>query len=294
MTKKSLPEPVKTFLQCVRAYLQPRRPPTLCHYTDQAGLLGILTTRSIWASDLLSLNDSAEYSYGFQLVLEEVERRIERGDAGAGQLYSEIAGYARPESPLGVAAFSTLRDDLSQWRAYGRGSGGYSLRFSGAKLREAGIKSGAGLVPVLYRVREQKSLVGRFCDEAMIEILARRGGAAASDASSLKIFASLFLVCAFIKAPAFRAEREWRIVSFGQTGSARARTRTRPGRSILTPFVEIQIDDGKDSNPKLPLLDITVGPNPHPELARRAVLIAMRLHHQECDVISSDIPFRDW
>lgn len=45
-------------------------PPVLYHYTDQHGLLGILTSGRIWATDVLHLNDSSEVRYALSEALE--------------------------------------------------------------------------------------------------------------------------------------------------------------------------------------------------------------------------------
>lgn len=36
-------------------------PPILHHYTTQEGLLGIVESKSIWATNIYYLNDAAEY-----------------------------------------------------------------------------------------------------------------------------------------------------------------------------------------------------------------------------------------
>src|SRR5436190_10756014 len=42
------------------------------HYTDGAGLMGILKTRAIWLSDALHMNDSSELTYGVDKLAEAV------------------------------------------------------------------------------------------------------------------------------------------------------------------------------------------------------------------------------
>jgi hypothetical protein len=43
-------------------------PETLHHYTTAAGLIGILRSKSLWASDCRFLNDRSELVYGHNLV----------------------------------------------------------------------------------------------------------------------------------------------------------------------------------------------------------------------------------
>ena len=50
-------------------------PSSLHHYTDAAGLLGILGSRSLWATDCRFLNDSTEYTYA-QAALDRALRNV--------------------------------------------------------------------------------------------------------------------------------------------------------------------------------------------------------------------------
>lgn len=43
-------------------------PNSIYHFTDYAGLAGILKTKTLWLSDIFSMNDTSEMSYGFELV----------------------------------------------------------------------------------------------------------------------------------------------------------------------------------------------------------------------------------
>src|SRR2546430_1425649 len=45
-------------------------PPLMFHYTDRAGLIGIIQSKTVWATHIRYLNDSSEYSYTSNLALE--------------------------------------------------------------------------------------------------------------------------------------------------------------------------------------------------------------------------------
>ncbi len=49
-------------------------PETLCHYTDFRGLLGILQTRSLWATYTQTLNDDSEQEYGLKVIRDYVAK----------------------------------------------------------------------------------------------------------------------------------------------------------------------------------------------------------------------------
>jgi hypothetical protein len=50
--------------------------PSVFHYTDSAGLLGILSSRSLFATDYRYLNDAAEGSLIQELIVPIIEAEI--------------------------------------------------------------------------------------------------------------------------------------------------------------------------------------------------------------------------
>lgn len=52
---------------------------TLYHYTSFKGLLGIVDSQVLWASDVRYMNDSAEMKHSADLIREEVARRMAEG-----------------------------------------------------------------------------------------------------------------------------------------------------------------------------------------------------------------------
>jgi hypothetical protein len=111
-------------------------PQELWHYTTGDGLIKILESGELWSTQVSCVNDSTEFRHAIRASREAFRRRL-ASDATLSQEHrslleridreleidgSETAGYF-------VACFSENRDDLSQWRAYGSGEGGFALRF---------------------------------------------------------------------------------------------------------------------------------------------------------------------
>jgi hypothetical protein len=46
---------------------------TLYHYTSLTGIIGILQTRFIWATNALCLNDASEFSHGLDFAKQVAE-----------------------------------------------------------------------------------------------------------------------------------------------------------------------------------------------------------------------------
>src|ERR1041384_1576734 len=106
-------------------------PPTLYHYTTQAGLLGIFETNCLWATSARYLNDSSEYLYGLGLISERLTHKC-RGSAIEPEHVEKLMAIAQSLSPfwgICVVSLSSEGDLLSQWRAYAGGSGGFAVGF---------------------------------------------------------------------------------------------------------------------------------------------------------------------
>src|SRR5215469_6623285 len=145
----------------------------LYHYTSQAGLLGIAESRTIWASSVFHLNDSAEFSYTTKLVAEEIRRRrmawrvFRRQEYD--QFYSKILNMADsihlPKTF--VASFSEAGDSLSQWRAYASDGNGFSIGFRDEYSSELAEWQHFRLVKCIYDEREQTEVVNSLLDSAV-------------------------------------------------------------------------------------------------------------------------------
>jgi hypothetical protein len=104
----------------------------LYHYTDAAGLLGIVKNQEIWFSNIFHLNDSDELSYGLGMALDILHKISNDSNnrflTGFCQIferfithkYGNIFGFY-------VASFSRAKDDLGQWRAYAADGKGFAL-----------------------------------------------------------------------------------------------------------------------------------------------------------------------
>lgn len=51
-----------------------RTPGLLWHYSDAAGMAGIVRTEKLWATDTRFLNDSTELAYGLSLAVESLRK----------------------------------------------------------------------------------------------------------------------------------------------------------------------------------------------------------------------------
>jgi hypothetical protein len=215
-------------------------PPTLYHYTDATGLLGIITSGTVWATHYAYLNDASEFKYAVDLMKDVVTKATVGADSDSwkGRFRQVIAqdddsplfGYDQvqdTEEQYFVACFSEVGDGLSQWRGYGKSIGGYSLGFefsdllsirkrindsqTGKEVSRANPGIKAKFLPCWYKRKEQMALIAegfgivlRHCETTEYS----------GDDSLLKTMLSAIVeaVSSSFKDPAFEDEREWRLV----------------------------------------------------------------------------------
>ena len=276
-------------------------PGPVFHYTDQAGFLGIVRDKALWASDLRYLNDSREYLVGFERISAELTA-MTVGDKDLATIVDEALSLATIETAMGVsvASFSLAQDSLSQWRAYGSGSGGICIGFDSVKLAESILRTGSYIGAVRYSQAEQSDVVGKVCAEIVGDARNVVAGKTHPKRFASRCTLSVQLACALMKHEKFAEEQEWRMVVWSQLPPF-CKADVRPGKSTLIPYISVHLDvvynhaarDMEFSN-ELPLETVWIGPTPHPTLAVRGAESALDMVGETATVKVSEVPFRNW
>jgi len=284
-----------------------REPPALlCHYTNQYGLLGIVSTGEIWATSVNNLNDRMEFEYAKELASSLILARIEtepdeRKKRHLGYLHN-AAGNAGIN--ICVSSWSSRIDDLSQWRAYSGMGTGYSIDMRGSSLRKLASAQGFILAACIYEKGAQEHILRSLIDADLARNIERESERSVADeherfmleqnggdfAYHINRYASLF------KHPGFAAEDEWRLISKPINVS---QMDFRPGVSTIASHFRFSLRDGgeRGGEPTIRIESVHVGPCPESSLAQAKVrfLLAKHspvLHHP--DVIASSVPYRTW
>jgi hypothetical protein len=194
-------------------------PPVLFHFTSAAGLLGMVRSRSVWASLASSLNDASEQIYARQLVRAVVSAK----PAGISQtLLQSIASLLDGNPGPGiqvepmrvfVASFCDSESSSAQWLHYGRNGTGFALSFVAAQL----ALSPFFLAPVEYEETVQRDLVLetlRRVDNHVPEVAVAIGPELAYGYASVMALAGMEALAPFLKSAAFKSEREWRLMTY--------------------------------------------------------------------------------
>lgn len=276
----------------------PGEPELVYHYTDTVGLLGIVTNKVLWASDVWFMNDAGEALYGIELI-ERVLDSLEPGSGAAGnardRAQSLLETIKRQEGfwRSYIACLSFVGDDLSQWRAYGRPRG-FSIGFDTAKLRAV-----CSLVPELGKptfryVTYDEVEQGNGIKMRFNSAVDRLPVAPTEDELRTVIFAfvtgALQLAPAF-KHPAFKNEREVRLHVY-RSADATDGLRFRPGALGIVPYVEIDLKDPGTKQMTL-IREVIIGPQPN-ELESQRSVKRFLAHHglQHVEVRLSRVPLR--
>jgi hypothetical protein len=179
-------------------------PPHLWHYTSGEGLLGIIGSKSFYATDLFYFNDASEIVYASNLVekvlsgpIRVPDGRVLKGVLEAFQSLNSKRDY--PYS-MHVVCFCENGDLLSQWRGYGASGAGYSLGLRTGDLAASLTDSDWALYPVRYDEELQSELI-RKCVESLCETavqaterLAKQSSADVLVRSQARDHASYFLL----------------------------------------------------------------------------------------------------
>ena len=269
------------------------------HYTSPEGLLGMVTNRNIWSTDVRYLSDASEFKYTLTLAEHELDEfRATCTDAHSEALLINellLSLTRAPRSRLYVASFSSEKNRLSQWRAYCPATGGFS---AGIKSGALGAASRNRLLPCIYDEAEQHRLFAWVLSQILDRY--RAGKPALRFAPehpdpfagyTEDFLGGVLLLAASFKHPSFREESEWRLVT-QRAPNGEPLPLYRTGRSGIVPYIETPLSLRKEPTQ---IHEIIVGPNPHEDLAREAVESLLHSHGiDHTGVHLSGIPYRTW
>ena len=265
----------------------------LYHYTSQTGFMGILESEEIWATHTQYLNDQQEFLAAISLVETVIRERQASSTEDAEQevLDDMMNGIDGKESiNVCVASFSSIRDSLSQWRAYSGTGSGFALGFSGAYLKEIADRLGFYLAPCIYNYDDKRTLVGALVDFAISKNLELMTSGKMDEYPTGGVLAfHLNVYAPMIKDAAFEEEKEWRLIS--RPVSCRSeRFAFREGSSMIIPYYKIPLTD---SEGEFLTERIIIGPCQYPQEALSAATsLVVSQGHKKFEVTRSSIPLR--
>jgi len=285
------------------------------YYTTAATAVQILRNREIWMRNTLVMNDFMEVDHGLNCLIEGYRSQVgQELDAALNACFPEIAqeikdlfnawipGFRRDTFVTCLSEHTTEEDAhgrLSMWRAYG-GTAGVALVFNGDVIfREsdalAAYCSPVGYLDALGVTSELKAVAARIqTNQQYVKTLGRQG---------LKdsIFHMLRFAAVCTKHPAFREEREWRVVaSPAIQASDLLSSSTEVVGGVPQTVLKIKLEDHVDRGlygltPTALIERVLVGPCEHPDVICRAMRHVMQeagVEELEKKVVDTGIPLR--
>lgn len=254
------------------------------HYTDLAGLIGIIDSGCIWATHISKLNDASENRHGYQFVANHVSANFPEHTR---PIFEKALSALRSVDTY-VTCYSTQNDILNQWRNYAAGRVGYSLGFETTKMA-----TGDGSMPLLEMVIYREDIARSIIDRLIKRIEAYFVGQSFTEIEAGYVLgtlkAQLGIIACILKHPKFEEESEYRQIYRPSRSAFELKTEFRQGRFGLTPFVKIPFSE----KGRLPLKTITIGPCQDPEIESNALKMYLASKdYAHVEVLISEIPLR--
>lgn len=277
----------------------------LYHYTSLSGLMGIIESKGLYATDIRFFNDAAEMAHTAHLIQEEIAIRMERPSSDH-KLLEQLRRWVNDRLTNGhmqfVASFTANGSILSQWRGYCPRGQGVSLGFHQEALRDTAIAQSYQLGRCRYDSKEQKTIVSSIVET--IQLLAGELGEVRDlslrhpHETYFHVFEAveedLLRVAALLKHPSFHEEEEWRAVSPIEANYVSAPIRYREGRSMLLPYMKFALPRSRDDS--LAIEHVYLGPTPN--VNHSMTSLSRYLSKYEANpsrgLTYCGIPYRDW
>ena len=303
----------------------PSEAASVFHYTNGAGLLGILDKGSIWCTHIRFLNDTQEirlgkllYSSVLQDLCDDSATEPFPGARSVAQFalsridhtYDPPATLRNPDDYF-VSSFSEEADDLSQWRGYSTGNIKVCIGFSTSGLSKVAALEAMEFHPVSYDNASISAAMRRnFLDSANLLWQAHEKsnyhpGRPESwhPPEILGLNRRIMSTGSpFVKHESFVREQEHRLATSTArplTLSTNSDVNFRAGKSLVVPYISVPLIGAG------PLItSITIGPCPYPAEAVYGVEVLLfqarrketvrPLLSSDLRIAASKIPFRDW
>lgn len=253
-------------------------PSLLFHYSSPTGLVGIIKSRQVWATNISFLNDANEIEHAVDYARNAIENFRRKNH----WTEEEITLLDKMHSSAGSAAkriyiFSLTeeRDLLSQWRAYCPSSGGYSIGISSKQLKKMAAKQRFLLCKCVYdhtlQYRIVSEIINQFIERYRSLMVADQVNQELTDKISWEFAQTLARFGPILKHPTFKEEKEWRLIS-EVIDEKHSQIDFRPGQASIIPYFKFNIDEKDD---KLENCDekvlVVVGPTRDNSAAQMAV-----------------------
>lgn len=283
----------------------PKDRSTVWHYTDSSGLVGILDSKSMWASATDALNDSTELTFGVEFFKSEISRFREKMSPGFTKVLENLLlqdWEEQLENEVFICSASLREDSLTQWRGYA-GPDGFALGFDSRSKWEPRKETHApgkrarnyarpiAWQEVLYRPVEQRTALTTFLNDRdiMFEEVSEDEEKFFLQEASSYLLHELSLLLPLFKHEAFVDEAETRIV----TGVGYRNAKYRANQRRIVPYLELVPAPvgGQTDLTKLPLKYVMCGPGIRARGEKQIARMLRDFGLEGVVILTSDAPF---
>lgn len=264
------------------------------HYTDVNGLLGIISKKSLWATDIRFLNDSMEYYAGVEALTELCSEMIETcrnsKDSvykSATSLYKIIPKFIKnnlENRNSYITSFTSSRDNLRQWMTYCPKNSGYAIAFNKDKILISGeAERQNNIVCRLETVDYKKERVRQMLniDSIVNNIISKKLNV---EVAASEFVNDMLFHCCAIKNEEFYDEKEIRLVT--QSSSQKNHpVQFRSKSGIIIPYFEYPIELDW-------IEEVMIGPTTNMKLARLGLEELLERNSVNCKIEESKCSLR--
>ena len=274
----------------------------LYHYTSPTGLLGILSSSSLWMSDSDFLNDSSESDYFFEIYHEAVPYSVQTRKEEQFRHTADMFSYfhasmhswpretaKRIKETRYILSMSLDKDNLNLWNYYTKNANsiGYSLGLKGEMTKS------------LFRQdKDELLLSGKviYDSDIQIQLLSELYNDYWKLYSALKhtyqreyLFAKMednvVRYSVFMKSPHFAHENEYRVavVKLGSNPTQQRLFREMNGAFI--PYITRSID-------LQDIIEVGISPTNRTEFVNKSLKELLEAKGINATIYSSDVPLR--
>lgn len=296
---------MKTRSKTFNSHLKRQITSYLFHYTTPTGLIGILNSGEIWATNIRFLNDFNELIEAFDIAKSLLESKLSGSDSKskASDLLSNMINKIDSRSGkfyAYVCSFSKEDDSLSQWRAYCPPTGGYALGISSTYLKQLlENENNWALGKCIYDDDIKKKIIDEVINNFLStykEKLKReqKDIGELNELLSVDFSIEIAKIGGFFKDEAFNRENEWRLLA-PTILDDNPQIDFRVGISCIIPHYRFNLlpESTQLLNESI---RIGIGPTPHMETqAKQAVQhLLITKWKIKGEIYCSKVPFKAW
>jgi len=288
---------LRNFLDSIRSYagteliLESDSVKRLYHYTDLAGLNGILSTNDLWLTHLRYSNDDEELTHGQNIVTQVLNEKKRKPLPRQIPYLERVEAILREPVADGVyiCCFCAKDNLLSQWRGYAANGAGVSIELNHREFDFlTGPKRSHGLLrlwKVFYKEDQQRNIISKaieFAWKYQTDLRIEKRAQNAADA--IQFFIPTF------KNHDFEEENEWRLIFTPRSNAPQPLFRT--ARNMLVTYYSLQKLGWSPTQP-LPITGLCIGPSVHKALnVQSAQMLLKQRNYSNVLVTVSKTPFR--